>query len=79
MMVVATPDTMKVSKMTDIARSLNPEIEVAIRCHSDMEANILEKDQAGAIFLDEQELAKNMVLHILQHVRRRAPSPPEHA
>ena len=38
MLVIATPDTFTVRKMVEVARALNPTIEVVLRTHSDDEA-----------------------------------------
>ncbi|MFA6241508.1 MAG: potassium/proton antiporter [Candidatus Hydrogenedentales bacterium] len=74
-LVVATPDTMKVRKMAEFARALNPGIEIVIRTHSEMEANLLQQEQAGKVFLGEQELAENMTDYVLCRVRGDAPAP----
>jgi cell volume regulation protein A len=68
MLVIATPDTMKVRKMVDAARSLNPGIRIAIRSHSEVDALLLEKELAGRVFIAEHELGDNMVRHILEEV-----------
>lgn len=69
-LVVATPDTMKVRKMSEIARALNPNIEIIIRTHSEMEANHLHQEKAGKVFLGEFELADNMIRYVLSRIRR---------
>lgn len=72
MMVIATPDTLKVRNMVEIARQLNPSILVLIRSHSEMEATLLEKEQAGRVFLGEHELALNMFDYIRENMARQA-------
>ena len=70
LLAVATPDTMKVRKMSEIARALNPNIEIIIRTHSEMEANHLHQEKAGKVFLGEFELADNMTRYVLSRIRR---------
>jgi len=65
MLVIATPDTISVRKMAEIARSLNPAIEIALRTHSEEEANLLTKENVGTVFLGEHKLAFAMTRHVL--------------
>ncbi|MBF0676782.1 MULTISPECIES: YbaL family putative K(+) efflux transporter [unclassified Pseudomonas] len=65
MLVIATPDPMNVQRMVEIARTLNPDIEVVIRTHSPDAAEIFRKDNLGMVFFDEEELARSMKAHIL--------------
>jgi len=69
MLIIATPDTMKVRQMAETARQLNSGIDVVVRTHSEMEASLLQQEETGDIFLGEEELAKNMVAHILDRMR----------
>jgi monovalent cation:H+ antiporter-2, CPA2 family len=64
-LVIATPDTLNVRKMIEIARTVNPRIETVVRTHSEEEAVLLEKDKAGKVFLGEHELAIGMTEHVL--------------
>ncbi|MGZ8436843.1 MAG: NAD-binding protein, partial [Candidatus Binatia bacterium] len=66
MLVIATPDTLNVRRMIEIARTVNPRIETVVRTHSEEEAGLLEKENAGKIFLGERELARNMSEHVLR-------------
>jgi monovalent cation:H+ antiporter-2, CPA2 family len=65
MLVIATPDTLDVRRMIEIARTVNPRIETVVRTHSEEEAGLLEKDNAGKVFLGEHELACAMIRHVL--------------
>ena len=65
-LVIATPDTMKVRQMVEIAKKINPSIKTIIRSHSEMEASLLKQEQAGTIFLGEEELANSITRYILQ-------------
>ena len=65
MLVIATPDTLDVRRMIEIARTVNPRIETVVRTHSEEEAVLLEKENAGRVFLGEHELARSMIQHVL--------------
>ena len=65
MLVISIPDTVDVRQMVEISRTLNPEIEVVLRTHSEEEAELLRKDGLGTVFLGEQELARSMIVHVL--------------
>jgi CPA2 family monovalent cation:H+ antiporter-2 len=64
-LVIATPDTLNVRRMIEIARTLTPRIETVVRTHSEEEAALLEKENAGKIFLGEHELAQSIIQHVL--------------
>jgi CPA2 family monovalent cation:H+ antiporter-2 len=64
-LVIATPDTLNVRRMIEIARTVNPNIETVVRTHSEEEEALLEKEKAGKIFLGEHELAIAMTRHVL--------------
>jgi CPA2 family monovalent cation:H+ antiporter-2 len=76
MLVIATPDTVAVRRMIEIARTVNPRIETVVRTHSEEEAVLLEKENAGKVFLGEHELARSMIRHILD--RYAAGTEPHH-
>ncbi|RCW73740.1 YbaL family putative K(+) efflux transporter [Pseudorhodoferax soli] len=66
MLVIATPDSLNVRQMIAVARALNPEIEIAVRTHNETEARLLNEEQAGRVFLGEQELAQSMARHVVE-------------
>jgi monovalent cation:H+ antiporter-2, CPA2 family len=67
-LVIAIPDTFHVRQMIGVARTLNPDIEIAVRTHSEEEAALLRKENAGTVFLGEHELAQAMTRHVLAKV-----------
>jgi CPA2 family monovalent cation:H+ antiporter-2 len=67
-LVIATPETLEVRAMAAAARALNPGIVVVIRCHSAQEADLLERDGAGTVFVGETELAHAMTRFVLGKV-----------
>ena len=68
MLVIATPDTVDVRRMVDVARKLNPKVEIVLRTHSDEEAEILRRENVGVVFMGEHELAKAMTRHVLERM-----------
>jgi CPA2 family monovalent cation:H+ antiporter-2 len=68
MLVIATPDTFHVRQMIETARALNPGIETVVRTHSEEEAILLRKENAGAVFMGEHELALGMTRHVLDRL-----------
>jgi CPA2 family monovalent cation:H+ antiporter-2 len=74
MLVIAIPDTVNVRRMIEIARTVNPRIETVVRTHSEEEAELLAKENAGKIFLGEGELARNMSQYVLDRYAAQAES-----
>ena len=68
MLVIATPDPVKVRKMVETARTLNPAVEVVLRTHSEEEAELLQKENVGKVFMGEHELAQGMTRHVLDRM-----------
>jgi monovalent cation:H+ antiporter-2, CPA2 family len=52
--------------MITTARTLNPGIEIVVRTHNETEARLLESENAGKIFLGEEELAQSMMRYVLE-------------
>ena len=65
MLVIATPEPVQVRKMAEVARMLNPRIEIVVRTHSDEEADLLRQENVGEVFMGEHELAAGMTRHVL--------------
>ena len=65
MLIIATPDTVSVRRMAEIARTLNPAIEILVRIHDAEEAALLDKERVGTLFYGEHELATAMTRHVL--------------
>jgi len=70
MLVIATPQTVQVRQMVSTARALNPAIEVVVRCHNEEEAELLERDNAGKVFVGDVELARAMTEFVLGRVEK---------
>jgi CPA2 family monovalent cation:H+ antiporter-2 len=73
-LVIATPETIHVRKMVEIARTLNPAIQIVVRSHNVDEAERLESEGAGTVFVGESELASSMVRHVLELVKVKQPA-----
>ncbi len=69
-LVITIPDTMGVRKMVEIARTLNPEIDVILRTHNEEEAELLRGESLGTVFLGDTELARGMAAHVLLQFKR---------
>ncbi len=72
MLVIATPDPVRARRMVEIARALNPAIEIVLRTHTEEEAELLRKENAGAVFMGEHELALAMAGHVLSRMEHPA-------
>ncbi len=73
MLVIATPDPIDVRQMVETARTLNPDIDVVLRTHSEAESLMLRNEQLGTVFFGEEELAKGMTSHVLQRIEEILP------
>ena len=69
-LVITIPDTMSVRKMVEIARTLNPGIDVVLRTHNEEEAELLKSESLGTVFLGDTELARGMAAHVLLQFKR---------
>ncbi|OYT98721.1 MAG: Kef family K(+) transporter [Burkholderiales bacterium PBB1] len=78
MLVIAVPDTVGVRRMIDVAQTLNPNIEIVVRSHSEEEAERLRHDGATQVFVGERELALAMVRHVLDTAQPKAAESPAH-
>ncbi|MEO6408356.1 MAG: hypothetical protein ABIO45_06330 [Burkholderiaceae bacterium] len=56
-------------KMVEIARALNASIQIVVRSHNVKEAELLESEGAGTVFVGETELANSMLRHVLGIVK----------
>jgi CPA2 family monovalent cation:H+ antiporter-2 len=65
MLIIATPNTVSVRRMAEIARTLNAAIEIVVRTHNEQEASLLQKERVGTVFYGEHELASAMTRHVL--------------
>jgi CPA2 family monovalent cation:H+ antiporter-2 len=66
MLVVATHDPLNTRQIAETARTLNADIEVVLRTHSEDESVLLRNEGVGAVFFGEEQLAKGMANHVLE-------------
>jgi CPA2 family monovalent cation:H+ antiporter-2 len=66
LLVVATPDSFLARRIVEVARQLNPTIDVVVRTHSEHEFRTLEALGAGRVVMGERELARGMLEYSLR-------------
>ena len=71
MLVIAMPDTFHVRAMIATARNLNPTIQTVLRSHNEEEAQMLRVEDAGRVFIGEQELATGMTQYVLDNMTKK--------
>jgi len=54
-----------VRQMIDAARTLNPQVQVAVRSHHEDEAKWLATEGGARVFVGEEELAQAMLRHTI--------------
>ncbi len=73
LLVIAIRDTFHVRRMVEIARALNPAIQVVVRSHSEEEARLLQRENIAQVFLGEETLAVAMTQNVLEKAAAPAP------
>jgi CPA2 family monovalent cation:H+ antiporter-2 len=73
LLVIAIPDTFHVRRMVEVARALNPAIQVVVRSHSEEEARLLQRENIAQVFLGEETLAVAMSQNVLGKAAAPAP------
>jgi len=69
-LVIATSDTLRARLAIEIARTLNPRVEILVRADSEEEANLIRKEWADVtVFIGDQELARNMAQGVMREAR----------
>ncbi len=69
-LVIATSDTLRARLAIEIARTLNPRVEILVRADSEEEANLIRKEWADVtVFIGDQELARNMAQGVMRKAR----------
>lgn len=65
MLIIAIPDTFHVRQMVDIARTLNPRIDIVVRTHTEEDSVLFQQENVGKVFMGEHELATAMIDYIM--------------
>jgi CPA2 family monovalent cation:H+ antiporter-2 len=68
-LVIATKDSIDVSKMVETARTLNPDINIFIRARNGEEVELYEKEGWGKSFTPEDELASRLANEVIAKYR----------
>jgi CPA2 family monovalent cation:H+ antiporter-2 len=70
LLVIASPDPYHARAIVDIAKKLNPGIEIAARTHSEAGQKFLEERGVNRAFMGERELALSMAHHSMMRMGR---------
>ena len=69
LLVLSPMDVLNIHKIVDIAKTLNPEIQVLVCAESKEEADIIRNEGFGEVYYAKEEMAKNMSNHILNQIQ----------
>ena len=69
-LVIADSDLFVARKIIEVARMLNPGIQISTSAASEEESALLRKESADAVFLAEQELARSMTTDLLERWKK---------
>ncbi|MCO8044907.1 cation:proton antiporter [Acinetobacter bohemicus] len=68
LLVLSPMDIVDIHKIVDIAKTLNPQIQVLVCAENKEEAEIIRRDQVGEVYYAKEEMAKNMSHYILHQI-----------
>ncbi|EXR20321.1 cation:proton antiporter [Acinetobacter baumannii] len=68
LLVISPMDILDIHRIVDIAKQLNPQIQVLICAESKEEAAVIRDEHIGKVFYAKEEMAKNMSHHILNQI-----------
>ena len=69
LLVLSPMDIVDIHRIVDIAKTLNPQIQVLVCAEIKEEAEIIRKDDIGEVYFAKEEMAKNMSNHILNQIQ----------
>lgn len=78
LLVISPMDIIDIHKIVDIAKTLNPQIQVLVCAESKGEAEAIRRDNVGAVYYAKEEMAKNMSNHILNQIEIAHQHTPSH-
>jgi CPA2 family monovalent cation:H+ antiporter-2 len=64
MLVIAIPDALRAQRMMEIARAMNPKVEILVRTNTEEEAALLAQQVDTTVFLGLHEVARSMLRHV---------------
>ncbi|ANF80992.1 sodium:proton antiporter [Acinetobacter sp. NCu2D-2] len=78
LLVISPMDIIDIHKIVDIAKTLNPKIQVLLCAESKEEAEVIRRDNVGQVYYAKEEMAKNMSEHILHQIHIAHEHSPSH-
>ncbi|MGE8653730.1 cation:proton antiporter [uncultured Acinetobacter sp.] len=69
LLVISPMDILDIHKIVDIAKTLNPSIQVLVCAESKEEAEVIRRENIGEVYYAKEEMAKNMSNHILNQIQ----------
>jgi CPA2 family monovalent cation:H+ antiporter-2 len=69
LLVISPMDLVKIHQVVNIAKQLNPMLEVLLCAENGEEARALREDDIGTVYFAKEEMAKNMSAHILEQIQ----------
>ena len=69
LLVLSPMDILDIHKIVDIAKTLNPQIQVLVCAESKEEAEVIRRENIGEVYFAKEEMAKNMSNHILNQIQ----------
>nr|WP_214647299.1 cation:proton antiporter [Acinetobacter sp. ANC 5414] len=78
LLVLSPMDILDIHKIVDIAKTLNPQIQVLVCAESKEEAEVIRRDGIGEVYFAKEEMAKNMTNHILHQIQIAHQQDPTH-
>lgn len=69
LLVLSPMDILDIHKIVDIAKTLNPQIQVLVCAESKEEAEVIRREALGEVYFAKEEMAKNMTNHILNQIQ----------
>lgn len=78
LLVLSPMDILDIHKIVDIAKTLNPQIQVLVCAESKEEAEVIRRENIGEVYFAKEEMAKNMSNHILNQIQIAHQQPPTH-
>ena len=69
LLVLSPMDLLDIHKIVDIAKTLNPQIQVLVCAESNEQAERIRSEHLGEVYFAKTEMAKNMSNHILNQIQ----------
>ncbi|MEK5757842.1 cation:proton antiporter [Acinetobacter variabilis] len=78
LLVISPMDIIDIHKIVDIAKTLNPAIQILLCAESKEEAEVIRRDNIGEVYYAKEEMARNMSNYILNQIEIAHNHPPTH-